>query len=312
MIDTLNLWLDRCNMAAGDPFAILPYLTDIEERQSDGKGYSCKGKLESYNIEASQAGIMITGSLAQYFLPSNLYTLTRSEVQAALEKMSDESHTDIKAAKVWRLDIATIFPVTRPPADYFSCFGNKPYFNRLQATADTLYYSTAQRQLVFYDKNKEAKVKGAIVPPDLAGCNLLRYELRYKENIQRQLQLADPLTAGNLIEQELYLRLVGQWQQEYKTIEKIKTTSAMSETIKKPKDAITIFAAKAMQAAGFTPQHIEDFVADLKQNKEFADPKAYSRLRAELYKMLAIKPDEQNELAKEIETAINNVALYAR
>lgn len=312
MIDTLNMWIDRSNMAGGDTFAILPFLSDIEEKNSETKGYSYSGHLDSYDIRINQARIVIAGSLPQYFLPSNLYTLSRSTMQEALEKMSDELHTDIMAAKVWRFDIAALFPTKRPPADYFSCLGEKDRFRRLQATAETLYYSTAQRQLICYDKTKEAAAKGAIVPPDLTDCNLFRYELRYKENLQRQLKLNEPLTAGKLIDQDFYLKIVYLWRDEFRTIKKIKTISAMSGQIKKPKDALSLFYAKAIQKAGFTQQEINDYINDLKADRVFDDPKAYTRMKADLYKMLQIKPDEQNELAKELEQTINDIAFYAR
>lgn len=110
MIDTLNMWLDRAAMAGGDTFAIVPYLTDVTERQNERQGYTCTGRLGDYQVNISNNGVSFYGSLAKYYLPSNVYTLTRRAVQEALQMMSDQLHTDMTAATVLRADISTVIP----------------------------------------------------------------------------------------------------------------------------------------------------------------------------------------------------------
>jgi hypothetical protein len=155
------MWLDREATSGGNPFAIAPYLDEVTERQNERQGYTCTGRLRDYQVCITNSGVALLGSLAKYFLPSNVYTLTRATVQQAIEQMSDQLHTDVSAAKVLRADVSTVIPTMRPPADYYSCLGGKARFERVQATPDTLYYSTHTRQLVFYDKTKEAAAKRA-------------------------------------------------------------------------------------------------------------------------------------------------------
>lgn len=310
MIDTLNMWLDRAAMAGGDTFAIVPYLIDVTERQNERQGYTCTGRLGDYQVNISNSGVSLFGSLAKYYLPSNVYTLNRRQVEEALQMMSDQLHTDIAAATVLRADISTVIPTTRPPADYYNYLGDKTRYERVQATPQTLYYSTQKRQLVFYDKTAEAKAKRALIPPTLAGCNLLRYEMRLLKRLQKQLKRADPMTAAALYNQETYYMLVQLWKQEFETIKKIHRNTAMMQNIKTPKDAQTALFARLLQQGG--QPVIDDFIADLKARKQFSNRLYYSRLKADLTKILQAPAEGDTDLILEIERAVANVARYAR
>ena len=310
MIDTLNMWLDREATAGGNPFAIAPYLIDVTERQNERQGYTCTGRLGDYQIAISNSGVTLLGSLAKYYLPSNVYTLTRRQVQEALQMMSDQLHTDIAAAVVNRADVSTVIPTTRPPSDYYSYLGDKTRYERVQATPNTLYYSTQKRQLIFYDKTKEAAAKRALIPPQLADCNLLRYEMRLLKQPHKQLKRADPIQAAALYNPDFYYMLVQRWKQEFETIKKIHKNTTMMDNIKTPKDAQTALFARLLQQGGQSV--IDDFIADLKARKQFADPKYYSRLKADLKKILQAPADGDTDLIHEIEKAVANVARYAR
>ncbi len=310
MIDTLNMWLDREVMAEGDPFTIAPYLTDVTERQNERQGYTCTGRLGDYQVSISSSGAALLGSLAKFYLPSNVYTLTRRQVQEALQEMSDRLHADIEAAKVLRADISTVIPTTRPPSDYYSYLGDKTRYERLQATPTTLYYSTQKRQLIFYDKTKEAAAKRALIPPSLADCNLLRYEMRLLKQPHRQLKRAEQLPAAALYNPDLYYMLVQQWRQEFETIKKIHRNTMMMENIKTPKDAQTALFARLLQQGGQSV--IDDFIADLKARKQFANRLYYSRLKSDLTKIFQTPAEGDTDLIHEIEKAVADIARYAR
>jgi hypothetical protein len=310
MIDTLNMWLDREATAGGNPFALAPYLAEVTERQNERQGYTCTGRLGDYQVCISNSGVALLGSLAKYFLPSNVYTLTRATVQQAIEQMSDQLHTDVSAATVLRADVSTVIPTTRPPADYYSCLGGKARFERVQATPDTLYYSTHSRQLVFYDKTKEAAAKRALVPPSLADCNLLRYELRFAKQPHKQLKQAEPIQAAVLYNPDFYYMLVQQWRNEFETIKKIHRNTTIMENIKTPKDAQNALFARLLQQGGQSV--IDEYIADLKARKQFSDPKYYSRLKADLNRILQTPAEGDIDLILEIEKAVANVAKYAR
>ncbi len=310
MLDTVNFWIDRGSTAGGNPFAVLSYLSDITEQRSNKLGYSASGKLGDYSIYCFERGLSLKGSLAKYYLPSNVYTLTRQTAAEAIEKMSDTLHTDITAATVTRLDVSTVIPTKRQPTDYYTSLGSKPRFKRLQATADTLYYNQRLRQLIFYDKTKEANAKGALIPGTLHGCNLLRYELRFAHNLQKLFKTAEPISGATLTDQRFYYSIIQQWRNEFETIKKINPINTMTDNIKTPKDAKETLFAILLQQNG--QNAIDNFLNDLKANNVFSDPKYYSRLKSDLYKIQQAPTEARNDLIKELETAIADIAQYAR
>lgn len=308
MYDTLRFWIERGDIK--DPFKVLPYLTDVVEHNSEKRGYYCSGRLGDFVVNCNQIGVSLCGSLAKYFLPSNVYTLTRRTTQEAIEKMSDEFHFDMLSAYLKRIDISTIIPTKLTPSAYYSRLGDKPRFERLQTHADTLYYSQRQRQLAFYDKTKEANAKGAEIPPSLEGCNLMRYEIRLLSSPNRLLKTPSPINGADLVNANFYYNLVQVWKREFDTIKKNSIDTIMSDNIKTPKDAKEAIFASLLQQQG--QSYIDGVISDLKAQGTFSDPKSYSRLKADLNKMLQATAGAENELIKELETAISNVARYAR
>jgi hypothetical protein len=313
MYDTVNFWIDKGDTAEGSPFAVLPYLDEVTEQRSDKRGYSCSGKFGDYSVCCFQGGISLKGSLAKLYLPSNVYTLTRQTAKEALEQMGDGLHLDMGAAKVTRIDVSTVIPTKRPPTDYYRGLGNKPHFRRLQAHQDTLYYSQQFRQLIFYDKTKEAGAKGALIPPTLKGCNLMRYEMRLIKNTQRLLKSPTPITGATLTDSGFYYSIIQRWKSEFDTIKKINTISTMTDNIKTPQQAKeALFAILLQQAQQGGQSCIDAFLADLKAKDTFSDPKYYSRLKADLYRILQAPAEGESDMIKELEKAVADFAKYAR
>jgi len=310
MFDTVNFWIEKGSMVKGDPFIVLPYLSNVVEQWSGNLGYSCSGKLGDYTIYCNQAGISLKGSLAKYYLPSNAYTLTRRSTSEAIEKLNDELHINITAARVTRFDVSTVIPTKRPPTDYFPSLGIKPRFSRLQATKDTLYYSQRARQLIFYDKTKEGRAKGVQIPETLIGCNLMRYEMRSIHNIQKLLNTSSQISGATLIDDSFYYSIIQQWKKEFESIKKISTINTMTDNIKTPKAAQMALFAKLLQQGG--QSQIDEFISDLKAKNTFSDPKYYSRLKADLYKMLQAPDEAAADMITELEKAIKDIAKYAR
>jgi hypothetical protein len=308
MFDTVNFWIDRVDISGGNPFDVLPCLSEITERQNEKSGYSCTGKAGDYTVNVFDRGISLHGSLAKYFLPSNIYTLTRRDTRQAIERLSDHLHTDLSTAKITRLDISSVLYVKRPPSDYYAYFGNKPYFERLQSTPDTLYYNNHQRQIIFYDKTKEAAAKDVQIPDILQNSNLLRYELRYTKRLNSQLNTV--LTAAKLYDTEFYRSIAQSWHYEFKTIRKLKNQSFMVDTINSKKEAKKALFAHLLQQGG--QSIIDDFLAELKAKKRLDNRSDYTKLKAELGQMLSAPKGERSDLIKELETQIFDIARYAR
>ena len=310
MIDTLGLYQIRESIRGGNPFDVVPYLSDVTEKYNEKQGQSCTGKVLDFFVKVYENGsLFLDGSLAKfYFEGENVNTLTRRATQNAIEKLSDYLHTDIEAAKVVRVDISTIIPTKRPPCDYFSYLGNKPYFQRLQATDNTLYYNNHQRQIIFYDKGKEARAKGMNIHEQLQNDNLFRYELRLLKRVNSQLK-AD-VTAQTLYDEAFYQSIIQRWYDEFKTIQKLKNHSFMTENITTIKDAETALFSYLLQQSG--QSIIDEFLNDLRANNTFKERQRYSELKKRLHTISVAPTGEQSDLMQELETAIYNVAKYAR
>jgi len=308
MYDTVNFWIDRVNISGGDPFEVLPCLSEITERNSDKKGYSCTGKAGDYTVTVLEKGIFLQGSLAKYFLPTNIHTLTRSATQQAIEKLSDHLHTDINIAKIIRVDVSTIIPTKLPPANYYAYLGSKVHFNRKQLTNGTLYYNTCQKRLVFYDKADESSAKGTEIPAILAGSNLLRYELRFLNRINRQFKM--DVTGKTLYDEDFYYSIIKQWRNEFEKIQKLKSDNFMTDDITTLKVAKEALFAHLLQKEG--QSIIDEFLNELKAANKFNSRSDYTKLKADLNRLIVSKNGNKSELIKELETAIYNASNYAR
>jgi len=307
MYDTVNLWINGYDTLEGKPFEVLPYLSEITERQSE-RGYSCSGRILDYTVNIFESGISLKGSLCKSFFGDNLQTLTRQATKQAIEKLNDYLHIDLSMGKVTRLDVSTVIPTKRQPTEYYNYLGNKPYFERLQSTKDTLYYNNHQRQVVFYDKTKEAKAKDVRIPDIWQNSNLFRYELRYSKSLNKQLKTT--VTTSTLTDEAFYRGVIENWYNEFKTIQKLKKQNFMIDNIKTPKEAQEALFSFLLQEAG--QNLVTDYLNELKANDTFSDRKYYTRLKDTLNKMLVAKNGNKSDLMQELETAIFDIARYTR
>jgi len=309
MYDTVNFWIYRA-MVGGDPFTIAQYLTDQAEHNS-ARGYSISGRAGDYLLYLNESGITMKGSLPKFLLPDNIHTLSRAGARDAIEKLSDEIHLPIKLAKVTRVDVSTVLPMKREPAEYYPLLGNKPHFQRLQATKTTLYYNTIKKQLIFYDKKVEAKAKGVTIPAGFESANLMRIEARYTERLQKQFNLSE-VTGATLTDERFYIDTVKRWGNEYFSINKLKSVSIMdTSNIKTPKEGAAALFSMMLQEKG--QEYINSFIADLRAKNTYPDPKYYSRLKDELNSLIvASTATDQNELITELDKAVNEIVLNCR
>jgi Replicative DNA helicase len=307
MFDNVNFWIDRAVILGGKPFDIAPYLSEVAEHQN-GQGYSCTGKLKNYSIFIHESGVSLKGSLPKNYLGDNLHTLTRQDTKQAIEELSTSLHTDIGGAKVTRLDVSTVIQTKRQPSDYYPHLGNKPHFGRLQVHADTLQYNNHQRQIIFYDKIKEANAKGVQIPDVFKDSNLLRYELRYTKRLNKQLGV--DLTAAKLYETDFYRSVIRSWYDEFKEIQKLKKQGFMTDDINTPKEAEAALFATLLQEKG--QGYIDEYLAELKAKNTFKERQRYYELKRKLNTILQAPKGEQSGLIEELETAIFDIARYAR
>jgi hypothetical protein len=186
--------------------------------------------------------------------------------------------------------------------------GNKPRFKRLQSTPDTLYYNNHQRQLIFYDKAKEATTAGMQIPSILQKSNLLRYELRLLKRLNSQLNV--DLMAAKLYDKDFYYSIIQKWYSEFKTVQKLKSSSFMTDNIITVRDAETALFAALLQERG--QSIIDEYLAELKDRNVFKDRQRLSELKRKLNTILQAPMGTKSELMQELETDVFNIAKYAR
>jgi hypothetical protein len=118
----------------------------------------------------------------------------------------------------------------KTPAGYCGYLGNRPYFERLQSTPDTLHYNSRQRQIVFYDKTEEAAAGDVRIPDILRNGNLFRYVLRYTKRLAGQLN--GPVRAAKPYDAAFYRSVIQRRYSEFKTISKINKTGMDTDILK--------------------------------------------------------------------------------
>lgn len=310
MYDTVNMWLEWSKVGNVNLSTITKKLNNCLEHKG-GNFNSFTGNLNNYKVGIYETGISLKGSICKYFTNDNLQTLTRSGMERAIEQMSDELSLPVNLARINQVDLATHFIMNRTAPEYYPYLGDKRYFKRLQATNDTLYYNTSARQLIFYNKLKEAKSKGVIIPDVFNNKNLLRYEIRHKGRLGKQFNLPE-VTAETLYNEKFYINLIDIWVKEYFNIQKInRLTINNMENIKTPKDAENMIFGLLLNKVGH--DEIENLITDLKAKQVYSDPKYYSRLKTKL-KQLANMTEitEKSELITELDKEIKSIKQYYR
>ena len=275
------------------------------------------GFVDSLRISQFDGGYVVSGSLSRFYYPNNIYPLDYHTTARAIEKLSDRLHLDMRNANVTSLEFGTQFVMAKSPKMYLGKLGDIPRKVRVQGSPSTLYYQgagqsarTRQREvLAFYDKVLDAKAKGMEIPKGLEDANLLKYELRLKGRLARQLRVQE-VKASTLSDKGFFKALLNKWGEDYFAIAKHHTmkTEIMSE-IRSPKDAVNVFVARLMSKQ--EKDEIADFVSELKKYNVFADAKCYSRVKAKLKELsskasLSMTDEDIRELDDCIRNTIAN------
>ncbi len=315
MYDTINFWINR-NDIKGDISAVPQRLNNaIEGTNCDTGETWTTGKIDDLKVSVSMAGVSIKGSIAKFLLPDNTYTLTRHQVREAIEKLSDSLYLPVNCAKVTRIDISTNFIMSNEATRYFDVLGLCTYYNRNQATDNTLYYHNKGKEhlrtMAFYDKAREVSDRYGSIPDVYKDTNLLRYEMRWNTRLPQQLN--EPEIIGSLLYDPcFYHKLVKAWADNYFKIEKKKQlkTKAMNN-IETVTDGVEYICALALNK--LSPDEVQSIIKDLKANGVFNDPKYYTRLKKKISDISnKAEISEADGLVKELNQEVKQVLAYMR
>lgn len=310
MYDSVNLWLGIEQVGINNLLAHAEsHFSNLTEHTTPDGQFYLSGYLHNYKVNISATGISFKGSLAKYYLGDNLHTLTRSDSQRAIEKLSDEIRLPIDRAKVTRIDIAQNFLMKHEPKLYYSFLGTSQYYKRIEQP-DSLYYNNGMRTKLFYNKVAEAKAKGVNLPEVLTGQNCLRYEMRFSKRLPKQFNRPE-VTAGILYDEQFYMMAVKKWHQEYNSIQKLREINLNFDNMKTPKDFFRQLQLFAVHEIG--QDKLLQAVDQMRLKGTFDKPEYYSRLRKEL-KQLYNTPEQtaSSELITELDKKIDQACKHYR
>ncbi len=316
MYDTVNFWLPHHEAGVYSIDEVAGKLSNVKEIIDRDTGETkAYGNMENLKITVYASGVSIKGSLAKYYYQDNTYTLTRHDVKEAIAKLSDTLGIDLKRANITRMDVSANFMMKRETERYFEVLGMCTYFNRVQASKNTLYYQSQGKNMAkamaFYDKAREMEHTGNDLPDVFKGCNLLRYESRWITRLPHQLK-ENEVTGGTLSDEKFYQKVIRLWGENYFNIEKKRTLKADAmENLKTVSDCVAYICAFALQRV--PAEELQQIISKLKEAKVFNNRTDYTRLRKKI-KDIATKADitEADVLVKELDEEVRQVLAYKR
>ncbi len=231
MYDNLEMTLTKDQSGGTDFLKTIPqYLTNVSNQGNNQFGSYVTGYLDSLKVSISDNRVKISdSSLCKYWLGDNFKTLTKGDTKRAIEKISNCLHLPFHLSNVTRIDLAKNLIMQFPEAIYYPYLGEAQYYKRLPQP-NGLYYNNNLRQLVFYGKEYEQKVKRQPIPELYKNRNVLRYEVRFKKQLRQQFKKPE-ITAGLLTDEAFYNGLVNRWKNEYLAIQKINSKLIILENI---------------------------------------------------------------------------------
>lgn len=218
-VDTANFSLP---ISGSDGDGILSLLHDVDVIENHNRikfysGYLSGENGFDYHVCVTPNKVLLNKcSLSKWYMGSNLSEMSRSEIQLAIERLSDSLHLSMDRADVTRFDVAKNIMLRYPVEVYFAFMGSLSRFERL-SQPHALYYKQACREFVMYDKVMESKKHGIFLPELYRSANLMRMEMRYK----KPRQYFGKVTGSTLYDSVFYCKTINELIEFYLKVEKL-------------------------------------------------------------------------------------------
>ncbi|MBZ0182896.1 MAG: hypothetical protein K8F60_10600 [Melioribacteraceae bacterium] len=230
MIDTVNISLYTNEISERN----INITNETINKQTGELGFY--GFLGNLRVKKDGNNIFISNSLCKYYLGNSLNTLSRNEIEKAIEKLSDELEIPLRTlldGNLTRIDIGENFIMKEPLQVYYNSFGahqNSTLKKTIYNNNESLYYQNKSKSkcLALYDKINESKEKRVKIPDHLKNKNLLRIEYRLQKRIKNTLKV-NPVFVKNLLEEKFYTKLIELWKTTYFQIERLQKYKMNSE-----------------------------------------------------------------------------------
>lgn len=310
MYDTLHTWLPLDQMGAINSTKICEHLDKLtEHNQEQGSTYISGMLKDQCKVTLGEHGLSFKGSLAKYYLGDNIQTLTRSDTERAIQKLSDELNVPMHRATVTRLDSAQNLIVKHEPEAYYYHLGDSRYFQRL-VQPHSVYWQNKNRQKLFYNKAEETGKKQAM-PNALTAQNILRFEMRYTKRLGYHFK-QPTVVVEDLFDESFYIKMVEKWVKEYESINKINTINLNYSMMDTPKDFRDQLALQAIRDMGGENKALQ-LVERLRAMGAFKRIEYYSRAKRNI-KDLCRHPETTNgsELIAELDKKVRRVKKCCR
>jgi len=309
MFDNLDMILKKENCRDIDFIQLVPqYLTIVTSQGVSQFGEYITGYSDSLKVSISDNRVKVSeSSICKYYLGDNFKTLTRGDYKKAIEKLSDNLHLPFHLADITRIDIANNLLMKFDEKIYFTHLGELPYYNRLEQN-NGLYYNNKLRQIVFYGKVHEQKIKKQIIPELYKNRNVLRYEIRFRKRLKEQFKRSE-ITAGLLYDEVFYNDLVSRWKNEYLAIQKINSKLMSIKPTGSTKEFIDNMAL--LQVLELGQPKILSIIKEWHCKGDITKEEA-KRLRDKIKLLSKITIDEkENELINELNQKIKEAARFS-
>ena len=318
MYDNVDFKLSILDNLGVDFLKETPRYFDVTSEHAFENGFAICGSLKddnagNYKITVSNRGITIKdGSLCKYHLGNNCQTLSRSETQRAIEKLSDTLHLPIDKAKVSRIDVAQNFIVKHPTQVYYNYLGTLKNSTRSEISnggggVETLYYQKRLGCFVFYDKVNEIIRKRQEVPDLFDNRNVLRVERRHTSRLPETFNV-ECVTAQMLYDENFYIKVIDEWKSNYLNIDKINDISLNFEAMRGKKDLQKMGVLALIQMRGGKLNILNEIKTAYKMGtltkKQEYDLRAEINEACKLSAGLTMKSDAIAELDTKVKDAV--------
>lgn len=181
--------------------------------------------------------ISFNGSLAKFYFGNNLEVLDLKATRLAIESLSKELGVNLSKAKITRLDFGINVSVKHPVHEYISSIQSYPRlkFGRYKETISFFSFK-GSKALTFYDKIYQLKNRDPLLynklPIHIKNLNLLRFEVRFKKNLNSNLGTKN-LTMNNLYQERIFSLLQQQLIDTLDRVHIMETNNIPDSTILK-------------------------------------------------------------------------------
>ena len=301
MYDTIKLY-QKFEYGKPNIDDVMAQMQSIKEITYDTGNHIIQGTYKGIRVNYNEHTMSVSGSLAKYHYGNNLETLTMSASEVAIRSLSDLIGFDLSNSIVSRVDFSSNMLTDYKPKYYYKFLGHLSRYNRFD-NGDTLYYNQQSKNLLFYDKIKEAKKKQMPIPNEYLGKNVLRYELAIKKELAKFCNRT--IKVKDLYTRDIYNLFLYKWQEIYTNIDKQKNNiEIMQKHIEKPKHFDSQLLTGLVQKFGY--EKIDSMIEEMKLTKTFQHKEYYSRLKRK-YRNMAEQPIDNADVINEINIKVNDI-----